>query len=131
LKVQGFPQQSALLVHSVPSGTGVAQLPTNRMRQRGMPSASSLQQFSGWLLQFWPAGWPNDSQQLFAVLHELSPPSLQMRPGSLHDAPPGPHRPYASDVAFFTQTMGCPDFGSGEPDHPQQSLSTWQSSPTG
>jgi hypothetical protein len=96
-----------------------------------MPSESCRQQFSGWLLQFWPAGWFSVSQQLFAVLHELSPPTLQMRPGSLHDPPPLPQRPYWSVGLFLKHASNVPDVGCGPPDHPQQSLSTWQSSPTG
>jgi hypothetical protein len=96
-----------------------------------MPSESCLQQFSGWLLQFWPAGWFRVSQQLFAVLHELSPPTLQMRPGSRHEPPPLPQRPNWSVELTLRQASGVPEEGAGPPDHPQQSLSTWQSSPTG
>jgi hypothetical protein len=58
-----------------------------------MPSESCRQQFSGLLLQFVPGGWPSVSQQLFAVLHEALPPTLQIPPGSRHP-PPLPQRPY-------------------------------------
>lgn len=88
-----------------------------------MPSASAPQQFSGVLLQFCPSGCPSVSQQLFVAAHELSA-CLQMRPGSRHAAPPGPHRPNWSVELTFTHVSGCPDFGCGEPDQPQQSLST-------
>jgi hypothetical protein len=50
LSMQGLPQQSALVAQTVFAGTGVAQL-TGRIKQRGMPSASLLQQFSGLLWQ--------------------------------------------------------------------------------
>ena len=96
-----------------------------------MPSLSRPQQFSGWLLQFWPAGWFSVSQQLFAVLQELSPPTLQMRPGSRHEPPPLPQRPNWSLALTLKQASKFPAVGGGPPDHPQQSLSAWQSSPTG
>jgi hypothetical protein len=55
LFVQGLPQQSALVAQTVPAVGGVPpSVPvqsTGLMRQRGMPSESLLQQFSGWLLQ--------------------------------------------------------------------------------
>jgi hypothetical protein len=88
-----------------------------------MPSLSWRQQFSGWLLQFWPAGWFNVSQQLFAVLHELSPPTLQMRPGSRHEPPPLPQRPNWSVELTLRQASKVPEEGAGPPDQPQQSLS--------
>lgn len=50
LFTHGLPQQSALVAHVVPAGGGVVQS-TGLMRQRGMPSASFLQQLSGLLLQ--------------------------------------------------------------------------------
>ena len=55
LSMQGLPQQSALVAHTVPATGGVPpSVPvqsTGRIRQRGMPSASLLQQFAGLLLQ--------------------------------------------------------------------------------
>jgi len=55
LSMQGFPQQSALVAQTVPATGGVPpSVPlqsTWRMRQRGIPSASLLQQFPGLLLQ--------------------------------------------------------------------------------
>jgi hypothetical protein len=100
------------------------------MRQRGIPSASGRQQFSGFLLHVLFAGWFSASQQLFEVLHEPLD-SLQTSPGSRHEPPPLPQRPYASVGLVLKQYSAVPAFGSGEPDQPQQSLSTWQSSPTG
>jgi len=50
--VHGFPQQSALLAHAVPTGIGFVQSPTKWTRQRGMPSESAAQQLAGVLLQF-------------------------------------------------------------------------------
>lgn len=127
---QGSPQQSALDAQIVPIGGLVVQSPTYATRQRGIPSASWRQQFSGLLLQL-PEGWFSVSQQLFVVLHEPSPPTLQIWPGSRHEFPPPPQRPNSSVGLSFTQTFGWPCFGSGEPAHPQQSLSTRQSSASG
>ena len=50
LLTQGLPQQSALVAHDVPAGTGVAQLLAFK-RQRGIPSESFRQQLSGFELQ--------------------------------------------------------------------------------
>jgi hypothetical protein len=46
----GLPQQSALVAHDVPAGTGASQV-FALSRQRGIPSASLRQQLSGLLLQ--------------------------------------------------------------------------------
>jgi hypothetical protein len=51
LSTQGWPQQSALVAHTEPAGGGFPVQSTGLIRQRGMPSASRLQQFSGLLLQ--------------------------------------------------------------------------------
>jgi hypothetical protein len=55
LLMQGLPQQSALVAHAAPASGGVPpSVPvqsTGRIRQRGMPSASLAQQFSGLVLQ--------------------------------------------------------------------------------
>jgi hypothetical protein len=87
-----------------------------------------LQQFAGLLLQL-PEGRPNVSQQLFSALQESPSPVLQMLPGSRH-APPLSQRPNSAVIDAFEQWTK-PAFGSGEPDHPQQSLSTRQTSPVG
>lgn len=128
LLTQGFPQQSALVAHSLPAGGGFEQSPTYFTRQRGMPSASFAQQFDGVLLQL-PAGWPIVSQQLFSALHDSLPPTLQMLPGSRH-AVPLSQRPNSFVGLDLLQKTG-PFFGSGDPDQPQQSLSTRQTSPVG
>lgn len=120
---QTFPQHSASVAQGVPTGTGVEQSPTYRVRHRGIPRESCRQQFSGLLLQFCPGGWPRVSQQLFAVLHESAPPTLQMPPGSTQP-PPLPQRPYSSVDVFLTQIIGGPPFGCTLGSQPQQSLST-------
>jgi hypothetical protein len=51
LLTQGLPQQSALVAQTVPAGGAPAAQLTGLMRQRGIPRASLLQQFSGLLLQ--------------------------------------------------------------------------------
>jgi hypothetical protein len=92
LKVQGLPQQSALVAQAVPSGTGVEQVPTKWTRQRGRPSSSFAQQFSGVLWQFCPGGCPTVSQQLLLIEHELRVAVLQRLPGAAQD-PALLHRP--------------------------------------
>jgi hypothetical protein len=63
--------------------------------QRGMPSASCLQHFSGLLLQF-PEVMPIGSQQLFATLHASEiEATLQISPGSEQALPPA-HLPNSS-----------------------------------
>jgi hypothetical protein len=52
-----------------------------------------------------------------------------MLPGSRH-APPLSQRPISCVASAFEQVTK-PFFGSGEPDQPQQSLSTRQISPVG
>ena len=128
--MHGLPQQSADDAHRVPIGGLTEQSPRYSIRQRGMPSASGLQQFSGLLLQL-PEGWFNVSQQLLPELHEFVPPTLQIMPGSLHELPACPQRPYSSVTFVLLQTVGCPSFGSGDPAQPQQSLSARQSSAIG
>jgi hypothetical protein len=51
LFTHGLPQQSALVAQVVPAGGGFAVQSTGFNRQRGIPSASLLQQLSGLLLQ--------------------------------------------------------------------------------
>ena len=72
LSMQGLPQQSALVAHTEPAGGGaLVQSTTERTMQRGMPSASRRQHFSGALLQLLaPGSWTKSggSQQLFSAL---------------------------------------------------------------
>jgi len=127
LLTQGFPQQSALVAQVAPAAGGAVQS-TGLMRQRGIPSASLLQHFSEFELQkLLPS--PTGSQQLFSALHESPPPGLQMLPGSRQE-PPLSQRPNSAVLDAF-EHVTKPDFGSGEPDQPQQSLSARQTSPVG
>jgi hypothetical protein len=66
---------------------------------------------------------------LFSALHESPSPGLQMLPGSRHE-PPLSQRPNSDVGVAFEQWTG-PSTGGGAPDHPQQSLSTRQTSPVG
>lgn len=127
LFTQGLPQQSALVAHEVPAGTGAVQSFALR-RQRGMPSASLRQQLSGFELQKLAVGAPFGAQQLFSALHD-EVLGLQMLPGS-RQAMPLSQRPNSCVGEPFAQTTG-PLTGSGAPDHPQQSLSLRHISPVG
>lgn len=70
LATQGLPQQSALVAQTVSAGTGWVQFGgVERVTQRGMPSASRRQHFSGLLLQL-PPWMSGGSQQLFSALQE-------------------------------------------------------------
>ena len=104
------------------------------MMQRGMPTASRRQHFSGVELQTLEPP-PGCSQQLFAALQTpIVTPSAsralpQTEPGSRH-ASPLSQRPN-SWVETSLRQVTKPIFGSGEPDQPQQSLSARQRSPVG
>ena len=129
LKVQGLPQQSALVAQTVPGGTGFEQL-RKLTRQRGRPSSSLAQQFSGWLLQFCPGGCPMVSQQLLLIEHVSAVAVLQRLPGAAQE-PAFAHRPNWSVDFTFEQLVKWPLVGGPAPLQPQQSLSFWQLSPSG
>jgi hypothetical protein len=118
-----LPQQSALDTHDVPAGMGVAQLSVMAFNvQRGMPSASFLQQFAGSSLHQLELGAPFGSQQSFDAEHDPEL-GLQMMPGELHPLPLS-HRPNWSVGAAFEQvtprlSLGSPD--GGDVADPQQS----------
>lgn len=128
LPTHGLPQQSALVAQTVPAAGAAPAQSTGLIRQRGIPSASLLQQFSGLLLQKL-LGRLECSQQLFSALQESPSPGLQMLPGS-RQAPPLSHRPNSLVALAFEHVTG-PLTGSGAPDHPQQSLSARHTSPVG
>jgi hypothetical protein len=71
------------------------------------------------LLQF-PDGRPGISQQLFDVLHEFVPPTLQICPACLHETPCCEHAPYSSVAFVLLHRVGCPDASAGR-SQPQQS----------
>ena len=108
-----MPQQSADEAHRLPAAGFVVQLPTSRMRQRGIRLLSILQHLAGSLLQS-PGLSPDGSQQLFGELQELSPPDLQIWPGSRQAVAFSVQRPNSS-VSFVLShwVVDC---------HPQQSL---------
>lgn len=123
--MHGFPQQSALVAQTDPTGGAPAAQSTAFRRQRGIPSASFLQHFASGVLQKLEPVEPMGSQQLFSAEHESLVPGLQMLPGSRH-ALPLSQRPNSSVGDFFAQSTSLP---SGF--HPQQSLPARQSSPVG
>jgi hypothetical protein len=128
LFTQGFPQQSALVAHVVPAGTGTSQV-LAWSRQRGTPSASARQQASGFALQKLSVR-PSGAQQMFVAEHAaLLVLVLQRPPASLHD-PPDAHRPSSAVGEDFWQ-YEAPWTGGGAPAQPQQSLSTRQTSLSG
>jgi hypothetical protein len=82
LFTQGLPQQSALVAQVVPAATPPSAVQSRTLTmQRGMPSASYLQQFAGFAWQKLGLGAPMGSQQRLSTPHA---PSLQMAPGGSH-----------------------------------------------
>jgi hypothetical protein len=113
---QGRPQQSALLAQGVPAGGGVAQS-ISACRQRGMPRLSCAQ------VSFWST---LPAQQFAFALHWIAC-RRQIAPAGEHEFPLS-QRPTEKPGAFWQRTFAPL---SGCPGPPQQSPSSWHSSPVG
>lgn len=119
LGTHGRLQQSALDAHALPVNVaGSAVQSTSAARQRGMPRLSCLQVFF----------WSTLPAQQFAFALQDSDWRRQMAPAGLHLLPLS-QRPIVAPAALEQVTFESGPSGSVA--EPQQSLSSWQSSPVG